>query len=133
MRDLSPLAECSAVHKCACGENCKCNPCLCGKGGNNKSGPSCATRTNLKDKVVLITGASSGIGKATSWKFAAEGARLVLIGRRKARLEDLRTELVSAHPGLRVHIEVLDVTDFERVQRLPDALPCCFKVARMRT
>ncbi|MEM9821903.1 MAG: SDR family oxidoreductase [Bacteroidota bacterium] len=43
-----------------------------------------------KDKVVWITGASSGIGEALSYQFAKEGSRLILSARRKAELERVR-------------------------------------------
>jgi len=48
---------------------------------------------DFKNKVVVITGASSGIGKASAIKFAKSGANLVLIARRKSKLEELQTEL----------------------------------------
>ena len=44
---------------------------------------------NLKDKTVLITGASSGIGKSTAIKFAEQGTRLILVARRGDRLKQL--------------------------------------------
>lgn len=49
--------------------------------------------TELKDKVVLITGASGGIGQACAKMFAEEGARLVLTGRRLEVLDQLKSEL----------------------------------------
>ena len=48
---------------------------------------------NLKGRVAVITGASSGLGKQMSHAFANQGADLVLLARRMDRLEDLREEL----------------------------------------
>ena len=47
----------------------------------------------FKDKVVLITGASSGIGRATAIKFAKNGADIILVARRKEKLQQLEKEL----------------------------------------
>lgn len=48
---------------------------------------------DFKNKIVLITGASSGIGKETAIEFAKKGAKIVLIARRKQKLEELEKEL----------------------------------------
>ena len=48
---------------------------------------------NLKDKVVVITGASSGLGKQMAFAFAKQGANLVLLARRLERLNELKIEL----------------------------------------
>jgi NADP-dependent 3-hydroxy acid dehydrogenase YdfG/Tfp pilus assembly protein PilF len=48
-------------------------------------------------KTVLISGATSGIGRATAVRFAAAGYRLILTGRRSERLEDLSKDLSEAH------------------------------------
>jgi NADP-dependent 3-hydroxy acid dehydrogenase YdfG len=51
---------------------------------------------SLQGKVVLITGASSGFGRATAFVFAAAGARLLLCARRLERLLELETPLIAA-------------------------------------
>ena len=49
--------------------------------------------SNMKEKVVLITGASSGIGRATAEAFAAKGAHIVIAARRKEELDTLVTSI----------------------------------------
>lgn len=48
---------------------------------------------NIQDKVVLITGASSGIGEETAIKFASNGARVVLCARSEDKLEELKEKI----------------------------------------
>ncbi|MSP53607.1 MAG: SDR family NAD(P)-dependent oxidoreductase [Gammaproteobacteria bacterium] len=76
---------------------------------------------SLKNKTVLITGASSGIGAAAARKFASEGANLILLARRLDRLEALSAELEKQY-----HIKCLpikcDVTKLAEVQSLEKIL-----------
>jgi NADP-dependent 3-hydroxy acid dehydrogenase YdfG len=69
---------------------------------------------SVSNKVVLITGASSGIGEATARVLAASGARLVLGARRTDRLEKLAGELERA--GASVRWRALDVVQPEEVE-----------------
>ena len=64
-------------------------------------------------KVVWMTGAGTGIGRAGAIMFAAEGASVALLGRRREKLEEVASEIESA--GGRSVIEPLDVGDRERV------------------
>ena len=70
--------------------------------------------TNTESKVVLITGASSGIGEATARVLARKGHRLVIGARRTDRLETLAKQL--REEGGTVEFASLDVTDLEDVR-----------------
>jgi NAD(P)-dependent dehydrogenase (short-subunit alcohol dehydrogenase family) len=66
-------------------------------------------RGQVEGKVVLITGASSGIGKATAWKLAEAGAHVVTIARDKEQLDEVVAEFAAA--GLKLHAYVGDLAD----------------------
>jgi 3-hydroxy acid dehydrogenase/malonic semialdehyde reductase len=72
-------------------------------------------------KTALITGATSGIGKATASAFAREGINLILCGRREERLAELKKELSKR---VAVHTLSFDVRDkevvFEKINSLPE-------------
>lgn len=63
----------------------------------------------------LITGASSGLGAEMARQLAEHGNDLALAARRLERLEELRDEILAAHPERRVEIRALDVTDDDAV------------------
>jgi len=71
----------------------------------------------LKDKVVLVTGASSGIGEACARKFAENGCKLILGARRIEKLEKLKLELEKQHVGLIVFILELDVSNIQQIEK----------------
>jgi NAD(P)-dependent dehydrogenase (short-subunit alcohol dehydrogenase family) len=70
-------------------------------------------RTNLKEKVALVTGASSGLGERFARVLAANGALVVLAARRMERLKELRAQIESA--GGEAHAVALDVTDQDAI------------------
>ena len=70
------------------------------------------------NKIACITGASSGIGRATAESFAKEGFRLILCGRRKERLEELKGSLKVDSTIL-----VFDVADQKSVISAFESLP----------
>lgn len=73
------------------------------------------------DKIVLITGATSGIGLACARKFAENGDKLILTGRNEQRLKEICQELTGK--GSEVLTLVFDVRDREKVKQCLDALP----------
>jgi short-subunit dehydrogenase len=70
----------------------------------------------LQDKVVVITGASSGIGRATALEFSREGAKVVIAGRDAQALKETKQELEST--GAQSLPVVCDVTQEDQVERL---------------
>ncbi|WP_459616760.1 SDR family NAD(P)-dependent oxidoreductase [Bordetella sp. 2513F-2] len=78
-------------------------------------------------KIVFITGATSGFGRAAARRFAADGWSLILTGRRAERLQALQQELSAQVP---VHIAPLDVRDASAVKAVVDALPADFRPVR---
>lgn len=72
-------------------------------------------------KIVLITGATSGIGLACARKFADNGDKLILTGRNESRLAEIRKELTEK--GTEVLTLAFDVRDREAAKRHLDELP----------
>lgn len=70
----------------------------------------------LKDKVAIITGGGTGMGKATAMLFAREGAKVVIAGRREPTLKNAVEEVTR--DGGRIAFVVTDITDSKGVQEL---------------
>lgn len=75
----------------------------------------------LKDKWILITGATSGIGKASAEVFAESGANLVLTGRREERLKTIQKNLQEKH-SIEIQIFSFDVRDREACKKCVDSI-----------
>jgi NADP-dependent 3-hydroxy acid dehydrogenase YdfG len=76
----------------------------------------------MKDKAVLITGATSGIGLACAEAFATQGANLILTGRRNDRLNKIAGEFTEKY-NIGIHILSFDVQDNNQVQEAISSLP----------
>jgi NADP-dependent 3-hydroxy acid dehydrogenase YdfG len=75
--------------------------------------------TNIEEKVVVITGASSGLGEAAARHLSARGAIVVLGARRTNRIQALADELIGR--GGKALAKTTDVTDCDQVKSLVDA------------
>lgn len=90
---------------------------------------------SIEGKTVLVTGATSGIGKATAVACAQLGARVIAIGRNQERLIELKNDCLANEGHLFLQC---DLTDEAQVQALLEAMPvidgvaCCAGIAEMK-
>jgi uncharacterized protein len=75
---------------------------------------------NFKNKIVVITGASSGIGEATAEQFAKKGANIVLVARKKDKLEEVEKKLSKYL--IKILVQVCDVSDKEQVKQMSETV-----------
>jgi short-subunit dehydrogenase len=73
---------------------------------------------NITGKVVIVTGASSGIGEATARQFGREGAKVVLAARRVDRLESLAQEIAALNTGAETLVVQADLTKLDDILKL---------------
>lgn len=73
---------------------------------------------DIKGKVVIVTGASSGIGEATARQFGREGAKLVLAARRVDKLEALAQEILAMGSGAETFVVQADLSKLEDIQSM---------------
>ncbi|NMF96370.1 SDR family oxidoreductase [Aromatoleum toluolicum] len=74
----------------------------------------------FQDKVVLITGAASGLGRATALQLAQEGAKLAIVDRNGAALEETQGALRAAAPNVEILAIAADVADEQAVRGFVD-------------
>ncbi len=82
--------------------------------------------TEIKNKIVFVTGASSGIGESCARIFARNGAKLLLCARRMDRLKKIALQLKTEY-GIKTHIFQLDVRDRAQVDKALDKIPAEWK------
>jgi len=73
---------------------------------------------DIKNKVIIITGASSGIGEATARQFGRAGAKLILAARRVDRLEILAQEILALYTGAETLVVQADLSKLEDIESL---------------
>ena len=83
----------------------------------------------MKNETILISGATSGIGKATAELLARTGRSLILTGRRIERLEKLKSELEAK--GASVFIASFDIRNRKETEKFVDSIPAAFRNIRV--
>ena len=78
--------------------------------------PTVFATGSLDGYTVLVSGAGSGMGRATAWLAARLGARVIVAGRTAAKLADV-VDAINAEAGLEAHAQVVDIRDRESVEQ----------------
>jgi len=76
--------------------------------------------SSVKDKVIVVTGASSGIGREVAKKIGEAGGTVVLVARTREKLEELRDEVEEA--GGTAHVHPADLSDMDDIDRVADEI-----------
>lgn len=69
----------------------------------------------LKNKKILITGATGGIGKAIAFLFAKNNAELFLAGRNKEKLDKLKSQILQLYK-VKISIYVFDISNYDEIK-----------------
>src|SRR5438309_2034730 len=75
-------------------------------------------KMTMKDKIVMVTGANSGIGKSASIALAEKGGTVVMVARNKERGEAARSEIVTKSGNNSIDLLLADLSSLESVRRL---------------
>jgi len=73
-------------------------------------------------KLIVVTGANSGIGKEAARRLGAAGARVIMAVRTVAKGEQARAEILARHPGARLEVRRIDLADLASVGEFADGL-----------
>lgn len=77
-------------------------------------------RYPIRDKVIVVTGASSGIGREACVQLATEGAKVIALARREPELQALKTEIESDGGDIQVH--AVDLTDYDALDAVAEQI-----------
>lgn len=77
---------------------------------------------SMADRTVVLTGPTSGLGRAAAGSFARMGASLVLVGRDAGRLERTRADILAESPGTGIRTFVADMASLASVRTAADAI-----------
>src|SRR5262249_15085868 len=73
---------------------------------------------NMNEKICLVTGANSGIGKVTAKTLAAGGATVIMVSRSRDKGEAARDEIVKETGAKNVDLMITDFSDLSQIRRL---------------
>jgi NAD(P)-dependent dehydrogenase (short-subunit alcohol dehydrogenase family) len=73
---------------------------------------------SMNKKLILITGATAGIGEATAYVLAAQGHELILVGRNPEKTDRVTQQIRAKTGNLAIHALLADFSDLEQVRQL---------------
>ncbi len=76
----------------------------------------------MKNKIILITGANSGIGKATLYGLAKKEAHIVMLCRNKEKSEKVRKEVIAKTGNKNIDLQVIDLSDLNSVRKTAEKI-----------
>ena len=86
------------------------------------TGPGAGSLPRVQGKIVVVTGANSGIGKAMARDLAGRGARVVMVCRNPEKGEEARREIVESSGNEEVSLELADLGDMDQVRSVAERL-----------
>jgi retinol dehydrogenase-12 len=81
------------------------------------NGPITPLRKSMKGKIVIVTGASAGLGKVTALQLLEDGAQVIFAGRDKVKTENIINEIKNSENQKRAHFIRLDLSSFSSVKK----------------
>lgn len=81
----------------------------------------------MQSKIVLITGANSGIGKATATDLAKRGATIIMVCRSQAKGEAARQEIIRESKNENIHLELCDLSSHTSIKKCAETLRSKYK------
>jgi NAD(P)-dependent dehydrogenase (short-subunit alcohol dehydrogenase family) len=86
------------------------------------AGWTAAEMPDLSGRTAVVTGANSGLGRATAWELARHGANVVIAARNTDKGEDAAAQIRADVPGAEVRVEELDLADLDSVRAFAERL-----------
>lgn len=76
----------------------------------------------MESKIILITGATQGLGKITAIELAKQGHQIIIHGRNRSKLEEVRKEIISITGNQKIDLAIADLLSLEGTARMANEM-----------